>query len=38
VDDPQACNLYRELRFPDEVYESIGEFYEQKAEAKEHAA
>ena len=33
-DDPQACNVYRELRFPDSVYENIGEFYEEKAEAQ----
>lgn len=31
--DPGACNLYRDLEFPNEVYEKIGEFYEQKAEA-----
>src|SRR5215210_9463846 len=22
-DDPQACNVYRELRFPDSIYEQI---------------
>lgn len=27
-DDPTSCNVYRELRFPDEVYEHINEFYE----------
>jgi hypothetical protein len=27
-DDPGACNVYRELRFPDEVYAQIEEFYE----------
>lgn len=32
-EDPNACNLYRELRFPDEIYERIGEFWEEKAEA-----
>ena len=26
-DDPQSCNVYRELRFPDSVYEHIGEFW-----------
>jgi hypothetical protein len=36
-DDPQACNVYRELRFPDSVYESIGEFWEERAEAREAA-
>jgi hypothetical protein len=34
-DDPAACNVYRELRFPDRVYENIGEFWEEKAEAQE---
>ena len=32
-DDPASCNVYRELRFPQEVYDSIGEFYTQQAEA-----
>ncbi len=32
-DDPQACNVYRDLRFPDDVYEKIEEFYEEKAES-----
>ncbi len=36
-DDPNSCNVYRELRFPDDVYESIGEFWEEKAEAQEQA-
>jgi len=27
-DDPSSCNVYRELRFPDEVYEQIEEYYE----------
>src|SRR3712207_3021161 len=30
-DDPQACNVYRELRFPDSIYEQIEEFWEEKA-------
>jgi DNA primase large subunit len=30
-DDPDACNVYKDLEFPDEVYERIGEYYEQKA-------
>lgn len=34
-DDPQACNVYRELQFPDSVYEHIGEFWEEKAEAQD---
>jgi hypothetical protein len=31
-DDPGACNVYRELRFPQDVYDSIGEFWEEKAQ------
>jgi hypothetical protein len=31
-DDPDSGNLYRELRFPDDVYEKIGEYYEEKVE------
>ncbi|HEX6291710.1 MAG TPA: hypothetical protein VFZ66_21170 [Herpetosiphonaceae bacterium] len=34
-DDPRSCNVYRELRFPDEVYEHIEEFYEERADARE---
>ena len=26
-DNPDACNVYRELRFPDSVYEHINEYY-----------
>lgn len=33
-DNPGACNLYRELKFPDSIYESIEEFYEEQAEAQ----
>jgi hypothetical protein len=33
-DDPNGCNVYGELRFPEEVYERIGEFWEDKAEAE----
>jgi hypothetical protein len=31
-EDPNACNVYRELRFPDDIYQNIGEFWEEKAE------
>ena len=34
ADDPDACNLYRNLKFPDGVYEKIAEYHEQKAEAQ----
>jgi hypothetical protein len=30
-DDPNACNVYNELQFPDEVYQSIQEYREEKA-------
>ena len=32
-DDPDAGNLYRELHFPETVYEEINHYYEEKAEA-----
>ena len=32
-EDPDACNVYKDLHFPDEVYENIAEYREQKAEA-----
>ena len=30
--DPDACNVYRNLKFPDGVYEHIQEYHEQKAQ------
>jgi DNA primase large subunit len=30
-DDPDACNVYQELSFPDEVYEDIQEYREEQA-------
>jgi hypothetical protein len=32
-DDPTACNVYRELRFPESVYENVDEYWEEQAEA-----
>lgn len=32
-EDPDSCNVYRDLNFPDEVYEKIHHYREQKAEA-----
>jgi DNA primase large subunit len=32
-DDPDACNVYKDLTFPDGVYENIQEYYEQKVGA-----
>jgi hypothetical protein len=30
-DDPSACNVYSDLRFPEDVYDNINEFYEEQA-------
>jgi DNA primase large subunit len=32
-DDPAACNVYRELVFPDGIYDNIQEFHEERGEA-----
>lgn len=32
-EDPAACNVYSELRFPDEMYENIDDYWEERAEA-----
>ncbi len=29
--NPDACNVYRDLQFPDSVYSHIADYYEQKA-------
>jgi hypothetical protein len=29
-EDPDACNVYRDLHFPDHVYEHISSYYEHK--------
>jgi hypothetical protein len=34
-DDPNACNVYRELEFPQDIYDRIGEFWEERVEAQE---
>ncbi len=31
ADNPDACNVYKDLRFPDSIYEHINEYYFQKA-------
>lgn len=33
-DDPDACNVYTQLRFPDEVYDRIGDYWEHKVESQ----
>ncbi|MDB4944582.1 MAG: hypothetical protein JWP97_4116 [Labilithrix sp.] len=37
IDDPDEANVYRDLAFPEDVYERIEEYHEQKAEADAHA-
>jgi len=32
-DDPDACNVYNELRFPDEVYQDIQDYQEKRQAA-----
>jgi hypothetical protein len=32
-EDPDSCNVYRDLRFPDDVYEDIADYREQKERA-----
>lgn len=36
-DDPDSCNLYKNLEFPHKVYEHIGEYRKQKSEAASEA-
>jgi hypothetical protein len=33
AENPDACNVYKDLKFPDGVYESISEYYEEKTQA-----
>lgn len=33
TDDPDACNVYRDLKFPQDVYDRIAEYYSEKSEA-----
>ncbi len=30
ADDPDRCNVYKELKFPDEVYQNVNEYAKQK--------
>ena len=32
-EDPNSCNVYSELRFPEGIYDNINEYHEQKAAA-----
>lgn len=38
VDDPDACNVYKNLKFPEDVYQHIQEYQQKKAEAEDEAA
>ncbi len=33
-DDPTSCNVYRELRLPDHIFENINEFYEEQTQGE----
>ena len=33
-DDPNACNVYTELAFPEDIYDNIEDFWEEKAEER----
>jgi len=35
-DDPNACNVYSDLRFPDRIYDHINEFYVEQMEQEAH--
>ncbi len=37
-DDPNSCNVYRELKFPQDIYDNIGEFWVEKADAEDENA
>ena len=32
-DDPDACNVYKDLEFPDHIYDNISHYYEKKADS-----
>jgi DNA primase large subunit len=38
TDDPNSCNVYRELQFPQRVYDHVEEYYEERAEAQMQTA
>jgi hypothetical protein len=35
TEDPDACNVYKDLNFPERVYAHISEYQEQKAHARQ---
>jgi hypothetical protein len=36
-DDPNSCNVYSDLQFPQHVYVRVEEYYEERAEAQMQA-
>ena len=38
IEDPDAANVYKDLQFPDHVYENISGYHEKKAESEESRA
>jgi hypothetical protein len=38
AEDPDSCNVYKDLQFPESVYEHISEYREQKAHAHDEDA
>jgi DNA primase large subunit len=36
--DPNSCNVYRELEFPDRIYRNIEEYYEEQTDAEQPVA
>lgn len=38
ADDPDACNVYKDLKFPDEIYDHIQSYQQKKAEAEQENA
>ena len=38
AEDPDACNVYKDLQFPESVYEHITDYREQKAHVHEEEA
>ena len=38
IEDPDAANVYKDLQFPDHVYENISGYYEKKAESEDSRA
>ena len=35
-DEPGSCNVYQDLRFPQDIYDNINEFWEEHAHAGSH--